>query len=197
MLRIVEMMWTFQGEATHMGRRALFVRMPFCNLSCSWCDTQFNKYEKISVDDFIAFAKQEPSRFAVLTGGEPMLNKQSPRIIEILKSLGFEIACESNATAPILPGIDFVTISPKRDAEYKIHPDAALKANEVKIVVDEGFDFNVCRDIQNQEWTKLVRLTLSPEFGNFKASIVEIENFIKENPRWRISLQTHKFMGVR
>lgn len=197
MLRLVEWFWTFQGEGYHWGRRALFVRVPFCNLTCSWCDTEFNKFEKITEEDFIEFAKAEPTRFAVLTGGEPMLNKQSPRIVEILKSLGFEIACESNGTAAIIDGIDFVTISPKREADYKIHADAAMKANEVKIVVDDGFDFDVCRNIQDQDWTKLVRLSLSPEFGNFNQSIKRIEDFIKENPRWRISLQTHKWIGVR
>ncbi len=197
MLRIVEMFWTFQGEGSHAGRRALFVRMPFCNLSCSWCDTSFNHYTKISEEEFLFFAQQEPTRFAVLTGGEPMLNKQSPRVVELLRGLGFEIATETNGTAAIIDGLSFVTVSPKRDAQYKIHADAALKANEIKVVVDEGFDFQVLKDIQEQDWTRNVRLSLSPEFGNFKNSIPMIEQFIKENPRWRVSLQTHKWIGVR
>lgn len=197
MLNIVEMFWTFQGEGTHVGRRALFVRMPFCNLSCSWCDTEFNTYKKITEQELIDFASQETARFAVLTGGEPMLNKHSPKVVEILNDLGFEIATETNGTAKIIDGLDFITVSPKRQAGYAIHADAALKCHEVKVVVDEGFDFEVLRKLQNEDWTKLVRLSLSPEFGNFQPSMQMIEEFIKENPRWRVSIQSHKFMGVR
>lgn len=197
MLRLVETFWTFQGEGTNWGRRAFFVRMPFCNLKCSWCDTEFNKYETLDEEEFRRRATEEPGRFAVLTGGEPMMNKQSPRVIEILKELGFEIAVETNGTFPILQGIDFVTVSPKRDAKFEIHPDAALRVNELKFVVDEGFDLEILKRYQDYEWTKLVRLTLSPEFGNFEASLERMTAFIKENPRWRISLQTHKWMKVR
>lgn len=197
MLRLVETFWTFQGEGAHAGRRAFFVRMPFCNLKCSWCDTEFNKYETFTEEEFRAQALAEPTRFAVLTGGEPMMNKQSPRVIEILKELGFEIATETNGTFPILDGIDFVTVSPKRDAAFEIHADAALKVNELKFVIDEPFDMEILKRFQEMDWTKLVRLSVSPEFGNFDASIEKMTAFIKENPRWRISLQTHKWMKVR
>lgn len=196
-LKLVEWFHTFQGEGANAGRRAFFVRLPFCNLKCSWCDTEFNKFQEIETDHFMLAALAEPSRFAVLTGGEPTMNKQTPQIIEILQQLGFEIAVESNGCFPIPVGIDWVTISPKRDAEYKIHADAAFKASELKYVVDDGFDFNVVREIQSQDWTKLIRLSLSPEFNNFKQNVLKIEAFIKENNRWRISIQSHKFMGLR
>lgn len=196
-LKLNEVFFTFQGEGEHWGRRALFVRLPYCNLKCSFCDTEFNSFEEWSEEKFKEFAIQEKCRFAVITGGEPTMNKQTPKVIQILKDLGYELAIESNGNFPIPNGIDFVTISPKRDAKYYIHADAALKANEIKVVVDKNFDFDVIRNLQNHEWTKLVRLSLSPEFGNMKESLLEMESFIKENPRWRISLQTHKFMGVR
>lgn len=196
-LKLVDWFHTFQGEGNNWGRRALFVRLPFCNLKCSWCDTEFNTFKYLTEEEFKQFALSENHRFAVITGGEPTMNKQTPRVIEILKELGYEIAIESNGTFPIPNGIDFVTISPKRDANYKIHPDAALKVNELKIVVDKDFDFDICRNFQEQEWAKITRLTLSPEFGNMEESIKKIEEFIVENPRWRVSLQTHKFMGVK
>lgn len=196
-LRLVEMFHTFQGEGKHWGRRAFFVRLPYCNLKCSWCDTSFNQFTKFSEEEFLNEAAKEPHRFAVITGGEPTMNKQTPRIIELLKSKGYEIAIETNGTFPIPDGIDFVTVSPKRDANFEIHADAALKANEVKIVVDADFDFNICKIYQEQEWTKLVRLSLSPEFNNLQESIKRIEEYIVKNPQWRVSLQTHKFMGVR
>lgn len=196
MLRLVEWFWTFQGEGANWGRRALFVRLPFCNLKCSWCDTEFNKFQTISEADFIQFAESEPARFAVITGGEPAMNKQTPRIIELLKGIGFELAIESNGTFAIPQGFDFVTVSPKRDADYRIHPAALNSAHEFKFVVDDGFDFEQLRIFQDQVRPDQ-RLTLSPEFNAFKLNVSRIESFIKENPRWRLSLQTHKWIGVR
>ncbi len=195
MLKINDLFWTIQGEGKHAGRRALFVRLPFCNLSCSWCDTSFNTFKNWTEEDFIAFAKQESARFAVITGGEPSFNKDTPRVAGILKELGFEIAIESNGTFAI-PNlwIDFVTISPKYESDWKIDEQAFRVANEFKYVVHEGFD-----------WEKLKRhdtsdgriYSLSPEWGRFEKSVEEIITFIKENPRWRISLQTHKILKVQ
>lgn len=191
-LRINDVFWTVQGEGTNWGRRALFVRMPFCNLACSWCDTTFNSYKKWTEEEFASFAKSEPSRFAVLTGGEPMMNKQSPAVVKILKDLGFEVACETNGVFPIIEGIDFATVSPKRDADYDIHESNLERAAEFKYVVDEGFDFSI---LDRHKGTK-ARLSLSPEFGMFEKSVALILDYIKEHPEWRLSLQTHKWIKV-
>lgn len=195
-LKINDLFWTFQGEGAHWGRRALFVRMPFCNLHCPWCDTEFNSHKPFTEDEFLKFADREKARFAVITGGEPMMNKDTPRVVSLLKSKQFELACETNGTFPIVDGIDFVTCSPKRDADFQIHELVKPKVSELKYVVDHDFDLNVLRDIQKEEFTRLCRLSLSPEFNNFKASLDTITEFIKENPRWRISLQTHKWMQI-
>jgi organic radical activating enzyme len=192
-LKLNDVFWTVQGEGHNWGRRALFVRMPFCNLACTWCDTEYNSYKTWSVSEFTEFAKQESCRFAVITGGEPMMNKHTPMIIAILKNLGFEIACESNGTFPILSGIDFATVSPKRDADFDIHEENYWKANELKLVVDKDFDFEICKKFESMS----CRLSLSPEFNEWQENVERILNFIKENPKWRISLQTHKILNVK
>jgi len=192
-LKINDMFWTFQGEGFNSGTRALFIRMPFCNLKCSWCDTEFDTYLDISEKELIGFANQEISRFAVITGGEPMMNKETQRVAEILKDQGFYIACESNGMFPIYSEIDFVTISPKRDSKYEIHPQALSRADEIKYVVDNGFDFSI---LDRHDKYSSVNLTLSPEYGNFKPSLEMIFDYIKEHPNWQISLQTHKWMGI-
>lgn len=194
-MNINNVFWTIQGEGQNAGTRALFVRMPYCNLACSWCDTTFNTFTKWTKEELEAFAKQETARFAVITGGEPTMNKHTPLVIETLKALGFTIAIESNGNFPVPERIDFVTVSPKRDADYYIHPDALIKANEFKYVVDKGFDFKIL-ERHKPYGASRARLTLSPEFGNFNESVLEIINFIKENPEWRISLQTHKWMNI-
>lgn len=192
MIKLNDIFWTLQGEGTHWGRRALFVRMPFCNLACEWCDTKFNTYKNWSEEEFTEFCKLEPARFAVITGGEPMMNKDTPKVIEILNGLGFEIACESNGVFKILDGIDFATISPKRDADYEIHHENYYRASEIKLVVDKDFDFQICKRFEST----LAKLTLSPEYGNMNESVEKIINFIKENPKWHLSLQTHKILNI-
>ena len=192
-MNINDVFWTLQGEGANAGRRALFVRMPFCNLACSWCDTTFNTFKKWTPEEFTNFALQETAKFAVITGGEPTMNKHTPDVIQILRYLSFEIAIESNGTFPIPDGIDFVTISPKRDADFEINKDAYQKASEFKYVIDKDFDYTI---LDRHDTNDGRRYSLSPEFNNFEHSVQSILNYIKEHPSWRMSLQTHKWIKV-
>ncbi len=191
-LRINDVFWTIQGEGEHAGRRALFVRMPFCNLKCEWCDTEFNTFTKWTEKQLRDYALLETARFAVITGGEPALNTQTPKVLEILKRMGFYVAIESNGTAPIPRGFDFITISPKRDANYYVFPANETVVSEYKYVIDDGFNW----EILLRHTDTNARLSLSPEWGRFEKSVNEIIEYVKENPKWRISLQTHKFLKV-
>ena len=199
MYKLVDQFWTFQGEGFHAGRRALFVRLPFCNLKCSWCDTEFNTFKDVSKEELRHLALSEPARFAVITGGEPMMNKQTPFIVEDLKSVGFELACETNGNFKIVDGIDFVTVSPKRDANYDCHPNALEVCSELKLVVDAGFDFTVAEkfELELARINPRARLSLSPEYNNMHESFLRMEQFIKEHPKWRVSLQTHKWLNIK
>ena len=190
---------TFQGEGANAGRRSLFIRMPKCNLSCSWCDTEFNTYEKWPESKLISFIEKESCRFAVITGGEPLMNKQTPLIIELLKNYSFEIACETNGTFPHIEGVDFVTCSPKKDANYTIHPGLLDHVSEFKYVVDEGFDFETLdkHNYIEDGSRRPPRLSLSPEFNRMQDSLKDIERYITKYPWWKISLQTHKWIGVK
>lgn len=193
-LFINDLFWTIQGEGANAGRRALFVRMPHCNLSCSWCDTNFSTHKKTPVSEFIDFAQREPSRFAVVTGGEPLMHRHTPLVVRALKDIGFYVSIETNGTFPAVAGIDFITCSPKRDADYMIAPALYPHVSEFKYVVDEGFDRSILE--RHKDDPETVRLSLSPEFGNMQKSLEFILDWIKENPRWRLSLQTHKWIGV-
>jgi 7-carboxy-7-deazaguanine synthase len=194
-IHINDLFWTLQGEGVNWGRRALFVRMPFCNLNCEWCDTAFNSKKDWGASDFLSFAHKESSRFAVITGGEPTMHKHTPFVISLLKGCGFEIAIETNGNYPIPEGIDFVTCSPKRQADipYFVHAENFRKVSEWKYVVDDFFDFDV---LSRHKEKKGVRYSLSPEFNNMQVSVNRIINFIKENPQWRLNLQTHKWIGL-
>lgn len=195
MIQIVDIFWTFQGEGFNSGERALFVRLPYCNLKCSWCDTEFNSFKIYSVESIHKIAASEKSKFAVITGGEPTMSKNFAPIYGILKSLGFKIAVESNGTFQIPEGDYYLTVSPKREQKepYYIHESAFLAASEFKYVVDDDFDFSIL----NRHTNTAQKLYISPEFNNIEKNLEKIFNYIKENPQWKISLQTHKWMNIK
>lgn len=216
-LQINDLFWTVQGEGRWSGHRALFVRMPYCNYDCPWCDTEYQTFKSYTEDDFLSFCKQEPARFAVITGGEPTLHKDTARIVQLLKQNNFYIACETNGSAPIPEGIDFPTVSPKfftknKLPPYYVHEKVYTKAREWKYVVDTNFDFNILdrhqppklkNDLLNpptvKDCTELsteITYSLSPEFSDFDLNTKKILDYISENPMWRLSLQTHKWINV-
>lgn len=212
-LQINDLFWTLQGEGRWTGGRALFVRLPFCNYDCPWCDTEYNSFKKISEDDFLKMARQEPARFAVITGGEPMAHKDLKRIIMLLKDEGFYIACETNGSFPIPSEIDFPTVSPKRFTKGKhtafyIHDDALQKAREFKYVVDTDFDFSILDRHKEpthaspvilsaaQDLTTPIRYSLTPEFSTMHDQLPRILAYIQKNPKWQLNLQTHKWIQI-
>jgi len=196
MMQAVDIFWTFQGEGAMAGSRALFVRLPFCNLNCSWCDTEFNTFKAYSEEQVTEIATSEKARFAVITGGEPTMSKNFKPFYTLLKKHGFNISVESNGTFQPPEGDYFLTVSPKREQNepYFIHPEALKRAGEFKYVVDDYFDFNALEK-HNKETE--ARLYLSPEFNKFNENLKRIFDYIKENPKWKISLQTHKWMNIK
>jgi len=193
-LFINDLFFTLQGEGQHWGRRALFVRMPHCNLACSWCDTTYDTHEKWSFEEFEVFALQEETRFAVVTGGEPLMHKHTPAVVGLLQKNGFYVACETNGTFAPNASFDWITCSPKRDAKYEINAKLYARVSEFKYVVDDGFDFSVLK--RHDDDPASVAHSLSPEYGTFEESVARIIDYIQENPMWRLSLQTHKIVGI-
>ena len=98
--RINDIFYSLQGEGHNTGRAAIFIRFSGCNLKCPFCDTDFSQYEELSDDDIIERIKDFPSRFVVLTGGEPSLQVDTP-LIDKLHAHGYEIAMETNGTHPV------------------------------------------------------------------------------------------------
>lgn len=194
-----EVFWTIQGEGRWTGRRALFLRLPYCNYECPWCDTEFNSFKQWSKEEVLEFCNQEPSRFAVITGGEPLAHKHLPRLVELLKSQGFYIACETNGSLPAPEGIDFISCSPKSYTKgklppYFVHPDLKNRVSEWKYVVDDLFDMELLK--KHKDPKKGVRYSLSPEYNKMDKNLLKIIEYMKENPQWQLSLQTHKWIGI-
>lgn len=209
---VKEMFLTLQGEGVQAGRRAVFARFAGCNLwsglekdrataICQFCDTDFvgmNGEGGGRFEDASAFASAvsrtwgdgDDARFVVLTGGEPMLQVDAP-LIDALHEAGFQIAIESNGTLPVPRSIDWICISPKAGSET-----VQKSGDELKLVWPQmGSDWEL---MQNWDFANFLlqpmdaRSDLAESDENLKAAIA----FVQSNPKWRLSLQTHKILGL-
>jgi 7-carboxy-7-deazaguanine synthase (Cx14CxxC type) len=205
---VKECFLTLQGEGLQAGSRAVFLRFAGCNLwsgreqdrataQCNFCDTDFvgtdgeggGKFAHAdSLADRVAavWGPREGSRLVVITGGEPML-QLDPVLIEALHDRGFRVAVESNGTLPAVEGIDWLCISPKAGTEV-----VQRSGDELKLVwPQEGVDPS-----EFERW----------QFGSFLVQPMDCEareqaldaaiRLVMERPNWRLSLQTHKLIGL-
>ncbi|MCH3982257.1 MAG: 7-carboxy-7-deazaguanine synthase QueE [Prevotella sp.] len=186
MKRIHEIFYSLQGEGRHTGRAAVFIRFSGCNLNCPFCDTDFISYREMTDEEIVREIERYPSRFVVLTGGEPSLQVDHA-LVDLLHQQGYEVAMESNGTHLPPKGIDWLTISPKVTPVVK-------ECQELKCIFDGHGD--VCDyGIQADEYY------LQPcDVGDVeknKAIVSQCVEYIKQHPRWRLSLQTHKLVGFQ
>ena len=206
---VKEIFLTLQGEGAHAGRTAVFCRFSGCNLwtgreqdrteaVCKFCDTDFvgmdgtlgGRYA--NADDLAtAIAEQwvgpQDHRYTVLTGGEPLL-QIDPALIDALHARGFIIAVETNGTIAAPPGLDWICVSPKAGSELVIR-----KGHELKLVYPQAE--NSPEDFSGLEFE---RFSLQPMDGpdiaqSTKAAIA----YCLAHPQWRLSVQTHKTLGIR
>ena len=193
---IVEIFHSVQGEGYRNGIPHVFIRFGVCNLRCEWCDTNFDEYEELSVIDILEEVLQYPCKNIIFTGGEPMLNDLWP-IARVLKRRGYHLSIESNGTVSIPDGLlDWICISPKD----QMYPQVSIKqrtGDELKCVyvgqsltmydgLKEGFNhlfLQPCYDEND-----------SVEHNGRTFALTE--EVVKRHPEWRLSLQTHKWMGI-
>ena len=191
MLSIAELFYSIQGEGTHTGTPAVFVRLAGCNLNCRFCDTDYSVKLFLGVPEILAQVRGLGGAcpMVILTGGEPLAQRKSSALIEALRSEGRRVHIESNGTIPVeLPGDVWLTVSPKE----RLHPAMAARANEAKLIVDKRVPF---------EWIEHfpahTPMFLQPE-GNKPENVTLAYEAVKAHPeRLRLGLQTHKFIGVR
>lgn len=192
---IVEIFHSVQGEGYHTGIPHVFVRFGNCNLRCEWCDTNFLEYEMRDLEDIVSEVSSYNCDRVIFTGGEPALQDLSSIGIE-LKKLGLHISIETNGTIPVDPIVDWICVSPKD----QLYPDAVIRqrsGNELKVVYC-GQDLSMYDELR----TGFEHHFLQPCY--MEAESVEsngssfrvVESLVKRTPGWRLSLQTHKWMGV-
>jgi len=180
MRKINEIFYSLQGEGFHTGTPALFIRFSGCNLKCSFCDTKHEEGEWMSDEDIVAKAKECPAKMVVLTGGEPSLWIDEA-FVEKLHQAGKYVCIETNGTHPIPDSVDWITCSPKGT------PVVLTRIDEVKVVYTGDEDVEPYLTLPAQ-----VHFLQPCSCKNTQ----EVVAYIQEHPQWRLSLQTHKWIGI-
>jgi 7-carboxy-7-deazaguanine synthase (Cx14CxxC type) len=217
MYTVKELFSTLQGEGAQVGRAAVFCRFSGCNLwsgreedrasaVCRFCDTDFvgtdgiggGKFESANeLAEAITTMWQSNNRgmnqrYVVFTGGEPLLQLDQA-LIEAVHDQGFEIAIETNGTLPIPKGIDWVCLSPKANAELLVK-----QADEIKLVVPQAEHTSLEDLLYRFECMDFQHRFLQPMDGpNKEENIAFAVSVCQKRPLWRLSLQTHKWIGIR
>jgi 7-carboxy-7-deazaguanine synthase len=190
MLALAEIFYSIQGEGSWTGTPAVFVRLAGCNLACDFCDTDYSTKFFANVDDVVSMTRAAGGECAmvVLTGGEPLAQTETPALIQALRSNGYRVHIESNGTIfTDLPDDVWLCVSPKE----RVDPRMAERANEAKLIVDARVP---------EEHLPLFAgkptILLQPE-GNKPSNVAIALDYAKAHPRrFRLSLQTHKFIGA-
>ena len=180
-LELHSIFYSIQGEGFNTGLPAVFIRLSGCNLSCSWCDTDHSCQFTMTPSEIVQFVQQWPARNIVLTGGEPTIQDITPLVVD-LRRAGLWVAIETNGTGVIADGIDWITVSPKSPGQYR--------CDELKVVYT-GQDLGGYSAIARHG--RPVYQFLQPCSMQNTDEVVRI---VKENPTWRLSLQTHKLIGI-
>ncbi|WP_439481594.1 7-carboxy-7-deazaguanine synthase QueE [Cyclobacterium plantarum] len=196
LLPLMEAFYTIQGEGLFSGQPAYFIRLGGCDVGCVWCDVKASweagDWPLVPVNQIVEEAAAYPSRLAVITGGEPLMYDLS-LLTRLLKEKGFQINIETSGVYPLSGSIDWVCFSPKK---FKA-PDPGIykRANEMKAIIYHKSDFDFALKHASLV-NKNCHLLLQPEWSKAEEMTPLIINFVKENPSWRVSLQTHKFMEI-
>lgn len=195
-LPLVEEFFTIQGEGYHAGEAAWFIRLGGCDVGCNWCDSRFSwdpeLHPLVETGEIIEHAVKSGTKSVVVTGGEPLMWNLD-LLCAGLKQNNICTFIETSGAYPLSGKWDWICLSPKR----KIPPvdDICPEADELKVIIECADDFNWA-EIYRKKVERRCRLFLQPEWSRFEGIIPEIVAYVKKNPYWRISIQTHKYMHI-
>ncbi len=195
-LPVMEYFYTIQGEGSYSGRAAFFIRLAGCDVGCVWCDVKeswdMSEHPLQTIDFLLNEVVTSGTDFVVITGGEPAMYDLTT-LANRLKEQHIEVAIETSGTYPLLGAIDWYCFSPKK---FKAPVDEAYsKASELKIIINHPSDFAWAEEHATKVSSNC-NLYLQPEWSKQERFLPEIIAYVKNHPKWRISLQTHKFMNI-
>jgi len=192
-LPVMEYFYTLQGEGFHQGRAAYFIRLGGCDVGCVWCDVKdswdASKHPLQSVEFLVSEVKKTPTKLVVITGGEPLLHNLDA-LTAALQEQGFETNIETSGSSPLSGSWDWICLSPKK---FKAPlPEVVQVAHELKVVIFNKHDF---------EWAESFVAEVPAtcklyEWEKASSMLPLITAYIKENPKWELSAQLHKYINV-
>jgi organic radical activating enzyme len=192
----MEDFYTIQGEGFYQGSAAFFIRLGGCKVCCVWCDVkdswEANAHPSVEVMQIAQKAKASGSKIAVVTGGEPTMHNLEALTAE-LKKVGLRTHLETSGAYPITGHWDWVCFSPKK---FKTpHASVPGKADELKVVIFHKSDLAWAEEYARRVGPAC-ELFLQPEWSKEKEILPMIIDYVKQDPRWKISLQVHKYMDI-
>ncbi len=193
---LVEEFYTIQGEGYHTGKAAYFIRVGGCDVGCSWCDTKFSwnpsLHPVVPAEQIVEHVTEHPAAAVVVTGGEPLMVNMD-YLTRLLKEKGIETFLETSGAYELSGTWDWVCLSPKKSAP----PVESLfgEADELKVIIasEEDLEWAVANSSKVASHCKLY---LQPEWSRREQILPLIIEFSKKNPRWMISIQSHKYMRI-
>jgi 7-carboxy-7-deazaguanine synthase len=196
LLPLMEEFYTIQGEGYNTGKAAYFIRIGGCDVGCHWCDVKeswdANLHPLTSIDKIAENLALYKARSVVVTGGEPLIYNLAA-LTNLLKEKHIETFIETSGAYPLSGNWDWICLSPKKTMAAL--PEIYKKANELKMIVFNQNDFKWAEE-QAEKVGENCYLYLQPEWSKHAQLLPQIIEYVKNHPRWMISLQTHKFMNI-
>jgi len=195
-LPLMEDFYTIQGEGFYQGHAAYFIRLGGCDVGCIWCDVKESwnaeAHPLVSIEEMVKRAKQSGSSLVVITGGEPAMYNLD-ELTRALNQAGLKTNIETSGAHPITGDWDWVCFSPKK---FKAPVESIYtQANELKIIIYNNSDFEWAEDFAKKVNSEC-ELFLQPEWSKEKEMVPKIIEYVKANPKWKVSLQIHKYMNI-
>jgi 7-carboxy-7-deazaguanine synthase len=195
MLPLMEEFYTIQGEGYHTGTAAYFIRIGGCDVGCHWCDVKESWNAEIHPPTQIDLIVENANKHAdtiVITGGEPLMWNMLP-LTQRLKEKNLKVHIETSGAYALTGVWDWICLSPKKN---KLPNSSVYKAaNELKVIIHNKHDF-IFAEEQAELVNKNAILFLQPEWSKKEEMTPLIVDYVMKNPKWRVSLQTHKYLNI-
>ncbi len=195
-LPLMEQFYTIQGEGCHQGKAAYFIRLAGCDVGCHWCDVKeswnVNEHGSQTIESIVKAALQHPAEIVVITGGEPLMHNLD-ELCWKLQTAGKQTHIETSGAHPLSGSWDWICLSPKKFKSPL--SEVVTVANELKVVIFNKSDFKWA-EMYAKSVSLDCQLFLQPEWSKMDQMMPLIVDYIKQHPRWRVSLQIHKYMDI-
>ncbi len=195
-LPIMEEFYSIQGEGFNTGKAAYFIRVGGCDVGCHWCDVKEswnpNLHPLIEVNQVIENVKKQPAQSIVITGGEPLIYNLDYLTTSLADS-GVEVFLETSGAHPLSGTWHWICLSPKKNMPPL--PEVYNRADELKVIVYNKHDIMWAEE-HADKINQNCKLFLQPEWSNREKIMPLIIDYVMQNPKWNISLQTHKYMQI-